>query len=70
MKRLFKTIGKRIAECRRKLNYSQEYLAEKTGLHRNYIGYIERGEKRATIENIRNVAYAVGLSLEQLFKDF
>lgn len=70
MGNLFKIIGKRIADKRKTLNYSQEYLAEKTGLHRNYIGYIERGEKHATIENIKNVAYAVGLTMEELFKDF
>ena len=44
MQELYVIIGKRIAEERQKRNLSQEYLAEIANLHRNYIGYIERGE--------------------------
>lgn len=69
MNNIYCIIGLRIAQWRRQKNYSQEKLAELTNLHRNYIGYIERAEKRASLENIQNIAYALGLTLEELFKD-
>lgn len=52
MKNLYIEIGLRLNNRRKALKISQEYLAELTGLHRNYIGYIERGEKHASLENI------------------
>ena len=55
---------------RRELGYSQEYLAELTNLHRNYIGNIERGEKHITIETLENVTKALNIKLEDIFKDF
>lgn len=67
---LFQTIGKRIMLRRRELGYSQEYLAELTNLHRNYIGNIERGEKHISIETLDNVAKALNIKLEDIFKDF
>lgn len=68
MNNIFVIIGLRIAERRRKLNYSQEQLAEKVKLHRNYIGLIERAEKHVTIENLQRIAKNLNLSLEELFK--
>lgn len=68
MKNIFLLIGKRISKRRRKLNYSQERLGELVGLHRNYIGYIERGEKRASVQNLNKIAKALNISLGILFK--
>lgn len=70
MQELYVIIGKRIAEERQKRNLSQEYLAEIANLHRNYIGYIERGEKRATVDTLYKIAKALDISLEWLFKGF
>lgn len=70
MRELYIIIGKRIAEGRQRKNFSQEYLAEITNLHRNYIGYIERGEKRATVDTLYKIAKALNISLELLFKGF
>ncbi len=44
--RNIKIIGKRILERRKELGLSQEQLAERAKLHRNYIGYVERAEKK------------------------
>lgn len=70
MQELYVVIGKRIAEERLRKNLSQEYLAEITNLHRNYIGYIERGEKRATLDTLYKITKALNISLEWLFKGF
>lgn len=70
MSELFKTIDKRISIRRNKLGYSQEYLAELTNLHRNYIGNIERAEKHASVKILQTISKALGLTLEELFKDF
>lgn len=59
--------GKKVREIRIKQNLSQEKLATKTGVHRTYIGMIERAEKNITLENIEKVAKALGLSVKELF---
>ncbi len=47
---------------------SQEEFAGLCGLHRTYIGSIERGEKVMTIETADKVARVLNLSLAQLFE--
>lgn len=59
--------GKKVREIRIKQNLSQEKLATKAGVHRTYIGMIERAEKNITLENIEKVAKALGLSVKELF---
>jgi transcriptional regulator with XRE-family HTH domain len=46
---------------------SQEEFAAQCGLHRTYIGALERGEKTMTIETANNVAQTLGLTLGQFF---
>lgn len=50
-KQIQKRFGKAVRKERLKLELSQERLAEKAGVHRTYIGMIERGEKNITITN-------------------
>jgi transcriptional regulator with XRE-family HTH domain len=45
---------------------SQEKLAERADLSRNYIGMLERGERFATLEVAERLARAIGVPLEQL----
>jgi transcriptional regulator with XRE-family HTH domain len=45
---------------------SQESLAEKTGLHRTYIGSVERGERNICIDNMQRIAEALGVELVAL----
>ena len=44
--------GEKVREERHKRNLSQEELASRAGVHRTYIGMLERAEKNITLENI------------------
>jgi transcriptional regulator with XRE-family HTH domain len=61
--------GKKVRELRLAGGYSQESLAFECGLHRTYIGCIERGEKNITIVNIGRIAKALKVEINQLFCD-
>ena len=54
---------------REKLKLSQENLAEKAGLHRTYIGSVERGERNVSIDNMERLAGAVGCTIQQLLDE-
>ena len=63
-----KQIGQRIRNYRIKQGFSQEKLAELSGVHPTYIGQLERGEKNATLESIEKISNALCVSLFKLFK--
>lgn len=46
---------------RQELNLSQEALAERAGVHRTYVGMLERCEKNVTIYNIERIALALAV---------
>ncbi len=48
---------------------SQEKLAEKANLSRNYIGEIERAEKKITLETLQQIAKALGVRVRDLIGD-
>jgi transcriptional regulator with XRE-family HTH domain len=57
----------RKARLARKL--SQEDLAELSGLHRTYVGSVERAERNVSIDNMERLSAAVGVSLPDLLKE-
>ena len=61
--------GKKIKNGRHKLGLSQEGLAERAGLHRTYIGMIERAEKNITLKNIKKVAKALNIKIGKLLEE-
>lgn len=59
-------LGKRIHDLRAAKNWSQEEFAHVSGLHRTYIGQIERGEKNISFDNLSKVAGTLGVTLSNL----
>ena len=67
-KNTLKKFGAKVREERLKRNLSQEELADIAGVHRTYIGMIERAEKNITLENIKKIGSALKISLSSLFE--
>lgn len=61
--------GKNVRDLRKAKELSQEELAYKAGLHRTYIGMIERAEKNITLVNIKKLANALNVELKVLFEN-
>jgi transcriptional regulator with XRE-family HTH domain len=61
-------LGQRIKQLRTERGWSQEEFAEICGVHRTYMGHIERGEKNLSFGSIARVANALDVSLSELFK--
>ena len=62
-----KRFGLRVRRLRKDRGLSQEKLAFDAGIHRTYLGSIERGERNPTLKNITRIARALGVSLAELF---
>jgi transcriptional regulator with XRE-family HTH domain len=61
-----KQFGDRIREERERLGFSQEELADRAGLHRTYIGGVERGERNVGFLNMLKIARGLKLKLSDL----
>lgn len=66
--RLLVRFGKRVREHRIAASLSQEEFAERCGLHRTYIGSIERGERNVSLINLAVIAKSLDLSLADLLQ--
>jgi len=47
--------------------WSQEQFADVCGVHRTYMGHLERGEKNVSFSSIVKVANALGVPLSKMF---
>lgn len=61
------SFGKKVRKLREQMNISQEEFANKAGVHRTYIGGIERGERNVTITTVYKIAAALNIPPSSLF---
>jgi transcriptional regulator with XRE-family HTH domain len=66
---LLRAFGQRVRELRQSQGFSQESFADKCGVHRTFMGTVERGESNLSFQNIVKVAEMLGVSLSVLFAD-
>lgn len=62
-------LGNTIKKLREKKGISQEALAEEAGIHRTYMGRVERGKQNISLLNIIKIAEGLGIHPSVLFKD-
>ncbi len=65
---IHKKFGERLKELRDKNKVTQEQIAEKVGVDRSYMGFLERGEKNPTLEKLTLIAKAFNITLSELLK--
>lgn len=64
-----RALGDRVRHLRTSLNMSQEQLAHAAGLHRAFIGFVERGERDFGVSHIWPLAQALGVAPGDLFPE-
>jgi len=64
-----RTFGANLRAARQAKGLSQEALAERAGVHRTYLGSVERGERNVSIDNMERLAHALGVELRDLLKE-
>lgn len=64
-----RAFGLAVRARRVRLKLSQEQLAERAGLHRTYVGSVERGERNVSLANIIAIAQALGITASRLLAD-
>ena len=59
-------LGRVIRRHRLRLGLSQEELAERADLHRNHVGFLERGERSPTVDVLARIGTALGVPASRL----
>ena len=67
LERLHTFIGNRVRELRRAMDLSQDKLAARAGMHRTWVGVVERGESGTTVDSLAALCSALGVSLAYFF---
>ena len=62
-----RTFGRRLRELRLARGLSQEAFADIVGIHRTYVGSVERGERNVSLDNIHALADALEVGVPELF---
>lgn len=69
LKRLLAVLAMNIRRLRKEKHLSQEALAELTGLHRTYVGAVERSERNVTLATLLSFSTALNTSVQDLLGD-
>ena len=65
---ILEIFGRNVQKYRKEKEISQEKLAEIAGVHRTYVGMIERAEKNITLRNMEKIANALNLKIKDLLE--
>ena len=65
-KNILEVFGRNVQKYRKEKQISQEKLAEYSGVHRTYVGMIERAEKNITLRNMEKIAKALEVEIADL----
>jgi transcriptional regulator with XRE-family HTH domain len=61
-------VGETIRKLRVKKKWSQEGFADECGLHRTYVGSVERGERNLTLESLHVLARTLGVKMSDILR--
>ena len=64
---ILRIFAKNVKKYRLGCGYSQEMLAEYSGLHRTYISAVERSRRSIALENVQKIANALNIETHLLF---
>jgi transcriptional regulator with XRE-family HTH domain len=64
--KILRQFGSRVKKLRKARGWSQEELGKRAGLHRTYIGSIERNERNISLLNIERIAKALNIEIKKL----
>lgn len=64
-----RALGRAVRQLREAQHLSQEQLAGRCGLHRTYVGGIERGERNVSFTNLLRLARALSVTPSRLLAD-
>jgi transcriptional regulator with XRE-family HTH domain len=67
-KNILEIFGANVQKYRKEKQISQEKLAELAGVHRTYVGMIERAEKNITLRNMEKFAIALNVEIKDLLE--
>lgn len=65
--KLPKVLGKKIQRRRKQMDFTQEDLADKVGISRAYMGYIEQGRNVPSLEIVEKIARVLKTSIKTFF---
>ncbi len=65
---LQKTVGRNLRAYRLERGLSQEAFADVLGVHRTYMGGVERGERNLTLRSLERIAEQMGVEVEELMR--
>lgn len=68
-RRFLERVGFRIRELRQAAGLTQAQLADKCGLHRTFVGSVERGERNVALLSLRRIAQALRTTPAELLAD-
>lgn len=66
---LQKILGRNLRRYREQRGLSQEDFAEVVGVHRTYMGGIERGERNLTLRSVERLAAVLGMEAVEMLRE-